>query len=250
MSLKISIITVVFNNRETIQDTLRSVIDQDYENIEYIVIDGASTDGTIEKIAPFESQITTFISEKDKGIYDALNKGIQRATGEVIGILHADDLFAHSSVVTHVADHFLTTGTDSVYGDLTYVDREDIEHIVRHWRSGPYEKQKFLSGWMPPHPAFFVKKQCFLDFGMYDLSFKSAGDYELMLRFLYKRNVSASYLPEVLVKMRVGGTSNANLSNRIVANQQDRRAWKRNSLKPKFYTLWLKPIRKIPQYFF
>ncbi|MBB6610322.1 glycosyltransferase [Pontibacter sp. Tf4] len=246
--MKISIITIVYNNRETIADTVESVLGQSYHNIEYIVIDGLSTDGTVEILKGYENRITKLVSEKDGGLYDAINKGIELATGDVIGFLHSDDIFHSQESVTFIAEAFKANGTDSVYGDLLYVQKDNTNKIVRNWVSGNYERKNFLLGWMPPHPTFYVKREVYQELGLYNTYFKSSADYELMLRFLYKHNISTSYIPVKLVKMRVGGKSNVTLMNRILANQEDHQAWVINGLKPLFFTRFFKPLCKLIQF--
>jgi len=246
--MKVSIITVVFNNRKTILDTIESVNDQKYNDKEYIIIDGGSTDGTIDILKNYDNNIDIFISEKDRGMYDAINKGISVASGDVIGLLHSDDVYTSENTLSRIANTFFDLNVDSTYGDLIYIDRHNPDKIVRKWKSGQYERSKFLYGWMPPHPTFFVKRHLFNKYGYYDLSFKNAADYELMLRFLYKYKISTYYIPEVLVKMRTGGKSNESLKNRLIANGQDNRAWKKNDLAPRFYTRYLKPLHKISQF--
>ena len=248
--MKVSVITVVFNNKHTLKDTIDSVLQQDYANIEYIIVDGGSTDGTIELIKSYGERICKFISEPDNGLYDAINKGIKLATGEVVGLLHSDDLFSNSNVISKIVAAFKDSGADSVYGDLHYVDKEDTQKVIRNWRSGYYSKGKFERGWMPPHPTFYVKRKVYLVHGLYDTGFKSAADYELMLRLLYKVGISANYIKDTLVHMRVGGESNRSLFNRIRANKEDHQAWIKNQLRPYFYTRLLKPLRKIHQYIF
>lgn len=247
--MRVSIITIVYNNAVTVADAIQSVLNQDYQDIEYIIIDGKSTDGTVEVIEKFGRLVDMFISEPDGGLYDAINKGIHLATGDIIGLLHSDDIFANDHVISDIVKTFESRQVDSVYGDLDYVDRGNMNNIVRKWKSGSYDRNNFIYGWMPPHPTFYAKKSCFDKYGSYDLTFGSAADYELMLRFLFKFDISTAYLSDVLVKMRVGGKSNATLKNRIMANSQDYRAWLKNGLKPKFYTRILKPLHKIPQYF-
>lgn len=247
--MKVSIITVCYNSASTLEDTLRSVLEQDYADVEYIVVDGGSTDGTLSLIEKYKGRISKIISEKDQGLYFALNKGIALATGEVVGILHSDDLYAHPAVVSRVVKEFEAKKTDSVYADLQYVSRNNMQKVIRHWKSAPYNAALFLKGWMPPHPTFFVKRKCYAAFGSFNTQFKFAADYELMLRFLYKHKISASYIPEVLVKMRTGGKSNATIRNRVQANREDRLAWKVNGLKAGNLTLLLKPLSKLQQYF-
>jgi len=247
--VKVSIITIVYNNKETIADAIESVLSQSYPNIEYIVVDGKSTDGTIEIIHSYGNKISKLVSEIDSGLYDAINKGIRLATGDIIGLLHSDDLLSSSDTIATIASAFRMHSVDSIYGDLLYVQRHDITKVVRKWVSGSYKRKDFLCGWMPPHPTFYVKKACYEKYGLYNTIFRSAADYELMLRFLYKQNISTYYVPEVIVRMRVGGKSNITLQNRLRANQEDYKAWLVNDLKPHFYTRFLKPLRKLVQFF-
>lgn len=247
--MKVSIITVCYNSSETIEKTVQSVISQNYPAIEYIVIDGKSTDPTLSILEKYKNHISKIVSEKDNGIYFAINKGIQHSSGDIIAILHADDFYANNQVISKVVNSFSEYSVDTVYGDLQYIDREDISKIKRHWKSGAYNKNLFLKGWMPPHPAFFVRQECYAKYGLFNTELKSSADYELMLRLLYKYNCSTAYLPEVLVKMRVGGKSNVNLMNRIKANREDKKAWLINELKPKAFTIIRKPFSKINQFF-
>lgn len=245
--MKISIITACYNSAATIRDTIGSVLAQEYADIEYIIIDGASTDNTLQIVNEYSGRIAKIVSEKDGGIYFALNKGISLATGDVVGLLHADDVYSNATVVSKVMQRMRTA--DAVYGDLQYVDRSNTDKVVRNWKSGMYHAGMFRKGWMPPHPTFFLKKQCYDRFGVFDTSFKTAADYELMLRMVHKLGVSVAYIPEVLVKMRVGGVSNVTLKNRIRANREDKRAWLINDLKPGMFTLIRKPLSKLGQYF-
>lgn len=246
---KISIITVCFNSAETIEATLKSVLSQDYPHMEYILVDGGSTDGTQNILASYKDRIAKTISEKDDGIYFAINKGIALATGDVIGILHADDFYTDETVISKVMQAFQMQQVDTVYGDLQYVDRLQSTKIIRDWKAGNYAPRLFLKGWMPPHPTFFVRKKCYTQFGVYNTQLRSSADYELMLRLLYKYNCSTAYIPEVLVKMRVGGQSNKSLMNRIRANQEDRKAWKINGLEANAFTFIRKPLSKLKQFF-
>jgi glycosyltransferase len=247
--MKISIITACLNNADTIEETILSVIGQEYAEREFIIVDGGSTDGTLEIIEKFKPEISKIVSEKDEGIYFALNKGIDLATGDVIAFLHADDVYANTHVIRDVMKLFSEKKPQGVYGDLFYVEREDISKVTRYWKSGKYKDGLFLKGWMPPHPAFFLKKSCYDKFGKFDTSFHSAADYELMLRMIHKNKISIAYLPEVLVKMRVGGKSNVTVKNRLKANREDKRAWKVNGLKPGLFTFIRKPLSKISQFF-
>jgi glycosyltransferase len=246
--VKITIVTAVLNSKDFIEECIQSVLHQTHKNIEHIVIDGGSTDGTLETIKKYQSGIAKLVSERDDGIYDAMNKGIRLATGEVIGILNADDFYPDSGILEKVAQVFESEDIESCYGDLEYVDAVDIGKVVRYWRSGPCDIRKFYFGWMPPHPTFFVRRSVYRQYGLFNLSLGSAADYELMLRFLVKYRVTTAYIPDVIVKMRTGGVSNASVRNRIRANRMDREAWRINGLKPYPWTLLFKPLRKVHQY--
>jgi glycosyltransferase len=245
---KISIITVTYNSAQTLEQTIQSVLSQTHPDVEYIIIDGKSTDDTLPIIEKHRDKISHFISEKDDGLYHAINKGINLATGDIVGILHADDFYIDQNVLTKVAETFQASAADAVYADLYYVDKNNTNKIIRTWKSGSFSPNKFLWGWMPPHPAFFVKKNCYARYGVFNTTLRSAADYEIMLRLLYKHKIKAAYLPEFIVKMRVGGQSNASLNNRVKANNEDRMAWKLNEVKPYFFTLTIKPLRKLTQF--
>lgn len=246
--LKISIITVSYNSAQTIEHTIQSVLSQTYPNIEYILVDGASQDNTLKILEKYKSKISKFISEKDNGIYHAMNKGIKMATGDIIGILNSDDFYADDNVLNDVVTTFEKSKADSIYADLQYVDANNTQKIKRYWKSGTYKPGDFLFGWMPPHPTFFVKREVYEKYGLFNESLRSAADYELMLRFIHKHQISVDYLPRVIVKMRSGGQSNVTAKNRIKANLEDRKAWEINNLKPYFFTLFLKPLRKLKQF--
>jgi glycosyltransferase involved in cell wall biosynthesis len=246
--LKVSIITISYNSVETIEDTIKSVIAQSYPNIEYILIDGASSDGTQTIISKYERAIAVYTSEKDEGIYDAMNKGVAAATGDIIGILNSDDIYADTKVIQDVVDQFQKTNCMGCYADLEYVDRENTEKVIRYWKAGDYSPGIFRKGWMPPHPTFFVSRKVYEDFGSYNTELRSAADYEFMLRVIHKNEIAVSYLPRVVTLMRVGGQSNVTLANRIKANKEDRRAWEMNGLKPGTLTLVRKPLSKFTQF--
>lgn len=247
--MKISIVTPAFNSAKTIRHTIESVARQTYPNVEFIIVDGGSHDATAKIVAHYADVVDVFISEPDRGVYDAMNKGIRAASGDIIAILNSDDFYTHSHVLEQIATTFQESGADSVYGDLQYVDQHNPHQVIRHWESGAFKRRSFLAGWMPPHPAFFVKRAVYQRYGLFNLSLKSSADYELMLRFLYKHRVSAAYVSDVLVRMRVGGLSNATWLNRWRANQEDRLAWKINGINPRFYTTILKPLRKLQQFY-
>jgi glycosyltransferase involved in cell wall biosynthesis len=246
--IKVSIITVCYNSSETIEDTIRSVASQTYSNIEYIIIDGASKDDTVEIIKRNVSVVSKWISEKDSGIYDAMNKGVAMATGNIIGILNADDVFANERVVENIVKNFEDTTIDAVYADLKYVKKDDLQKVIRYWKSGTYKHGKFLYGWMPPHPTLYVKKEVYTKYGSYRLDMPSAADYEFMLRVIHINKIKLAYFPEVAILMREGGLSNSSIKHRIKANRDDKRAWSLNNVKPRFYTLMLKPLLKVFQF--
>jgi glycosyltransferase involved in cell wall biosynthesis len=244
---KISIITTTYNSAKTIRDTLTCIKQQDYPLIEHIIVDGNSGDDTLKIVAEF-SQISIIVSVKDNGIYEAMNKGVSLATGDVIGILNSDDIYSNDSVITNIAKEFEDENIDVLYADLQYVKHNNFNRVVRTWKTGKLDRKSFYYGWMPPHPTFFVRKKIYDKVGLFNTSLRSAADYEMMLRILLKYQVPSKYIPQVIVKMRVGGMSNSSIRNRIKANKEDRLAWKLNGLKPYFFTLYAKPIRKIAQY--
>jgi glycosyltransferase involved in cell wall biosynthesis len=247
--MTISIITVAYNSSSTIKDTIDSVLNQSYPNIEYIIIDGNSTDNTPDIVKSYGNKIACFISEKDKGIYDAMNKGLQIATGDIIGILNSDDVYATTDVLEKVAGCFASNNEAEIcYGDLNYVQSKNLNVVTRIWKAGYSHAKSFHYGWMPPHPTIFVKKEVYQKVGLFNLQLKSASDYEMMLRMFVKHQCKAVYLPYLLVKMRAGGMSNASLKNRLKANREDGMAWKINGLKPYFFTTSVKPLRKISQF--
>lgn len=247
--MKVSIITVAYNSADTIEDCMASVLSQDYPNIEYLVIDGKSTDETLEIVQRYQDSIQKVVSEPDDGIYHAMNKGLELCSGDVVGFLNSDDIYADSKVITQVVEQLKSSGADSCYGDLVYVDRTDTNKVRRKWVSRDYNRKNFLKGWMPPHPTFFLKRVHYQQYGGFNLDFRTSSDYELMLRMLFKHELSATYLNRVLVKMRTGGQSNVSVSNRIKANLEDRKAWKVNDLKPPFWTTIQKPLSKLGQFF-
>jgi len=246
--MKISLITVVLNNAETLKTTLDSVLGQTYGEIEYIVVDGVSSDGSLDIISQYRHHITTFISEPDKGLYDALNKGIGLASGDVVGFIHADDFYASEHVIASVAEAFEKTGADAVYGDLVYVHKDNTDKVIRYWKSSPFHPAKLKRGWMPPHPTFFVKRERYQKHGLFDTSFRIAADYDLMLRLLGQHRISAVYVPEVFVRMRLGGVSNRSLKNVLRKMKEDLRAMRKNEVGG-FFTLFLKNTSKLGQFF-
>ena len=286
--LSISIITATYNAASTLPDNLKCIRQQAETliaagyKIEHLLIDGASTDGTLGLIADYAEECNgaagqgsdagsfavRYISEPDKGIYDAMNKGIGLAKGDIVGILNADDFYASNDVLTKVVQVFEDPAVAGCYGDLLYVREkvlgqapsekasaepgpEDINsllEVVRYWKSGSYRSRQFYTGWMPPHPTFFVRRSVYEQHGLFNLELGSAADYEIMLRFILRHGIKLAYIPEVLVQMRIGGVSNASVGNRLKANHNDRKAWDVNGLKPYPWTLYLKPLRKVSQW--
>ena len=291
--MKLSIITATRNCAATVADCMTSILRQSHPDIEQIIIDGASTDDTLkivqsstfnvqrsktgEPVPTPHSPVPVVVSEPDRGIYDAMNKGIALATGEIIGILNADDLYADEQVLARVAEVFRDETVDCCYGDLVYVKAGTRDSgletgniglgaegagfavpvpgpqspftILRYWKAGAFNPGKFYWGWMPPHPTFFVRRRVYERYGVFNLDLGSAADYELMLRFLLKHGISTVYIPHILVRMRAGGVSNASVGNRLRANRMDREAWRVNGLRPYPWTIMMKPLRKIPQFF-
>ena len=247
--MKVSIITATFNSRTYIENCIKSIKDQTYKTIEHIIIDGGSSDGTLDIIERYKEEISYWLSESDNGIYDAMNKGIKAATGDIIGILNSDDVYADEFVIENVVKCLSGNNVSTCYGDLVYVDQNDTSKIVRIWKSCDFSKERFKKGWMPPHPTFFVRKYIYEKYGMFNLNFPMAADYELMLRFLYKYNVSTTYIPKVLVKMRTGGTCRPGFLNTPKNVIENYKAWKINYLNPNPVTFILKPLSKALQYF-
>ena len=246
--MKISIITVCFNSQHTIKATIKSVLNQSYNKVEYIIIDGGSTDNTVKIINEFSNSIDLLVSETDAGIYDAINKGIGKSSGEVIGLLHADDIFENKLVLENVMS-FFDKDIDMIYGDINYVDRVDVNKVIRRWKSSIYSITKFKWGWMPPHTGFFIKKSCYLNYGLYNLNVGSSADYELMLRMFEVHDLKSKYISLNIAKMRMGGVSNSSFKNRWEANRNDKKSWKVNGLKPFWFTFIIKPLIKIKQFF-
>ena len=245
-SLKVSIVTVVFNNCDTIEAAIKSVLAQNHRDIELIVIDGGSTDGTREVLAQYESSIAILVSEPDDGIYHALNKGIDLASGEAIGFLHSDDLFADSFAVERVVHALADPTVDAAYGDLVYVRKLDPTCVVRHWRAGTYRPELLRRGWMPPHPTFYARRELYQRHGGFEVSLRIAGDYDCMLRFLVA-GAKLAYIPQVQVRMRLGGASNRSLRNIITKSYEDYRALRRHGVGGVGAVLW-KNLSKLPQF--
>lgn len=245
---KVSIITAVLNNKEYIEGCIKSVSAQTYKDIEHIIIDGGSCDGTKEILNSYSNDIAKIIFDNKKGIYNALNKGIDEATGDIIGILHADDLYVDNCVIEKVVGVFNNENADGVYGDLLYVNKNYPDKIIRYWQAGDFKASKLKSGWIPPHPALFLRKELYQRFGSYDPLFTIASDYDFMLRLFLKKEIKISYLREILVKMRLGGVSNRDLGCLFKKSSQDYKILKKNSIPFPLLTLAIKNFSKIPQF--
>lgn len=247
--MKISVITICFNAVAHIDETLRSVVMQDHKDIEHIVIDGGSTDGTQQKIMRYREVIAHFTSEKDKGVYDAMNKGLRAATGEVIAFVNAGDMIAHRSCISEMATEFAKGDADAIYGDAYMVDPNDIKKVRRFWKGGVYDREKFRSGWMPPHLGTYIRKDVYDRFGHFREDLKVSADYELMFRFMYKQRIRVRYVPKVLVRFRLGGVSNRSLAHIWRANLEVYKAWQVNNVPVSLFIVVAKPLRKIAQLF-
>ena len=244
--MKVSINTVAYNAENTILNSLNSVLSQTFKNIEHIVIDGGSKDYTI-KICKNFKHISKIISEPDNGIYDAINKGIKNSTGDVIGFLNSDDTFYDKNSLQYIFDAF-DDNTDCVFGDLVYTDKN--EKLKRVWKGSAFKKEAFKKGWMPAHPTFYCRRSVYEKLGLYDDSFKIAGDFELMLRFLEKHNIRSKYIPRTLVNMKVGGASNSGLKSKLHILKEEFRAFNQNEIKVNKLSYILHKTKKIKEFKF
>lgn len=246
--MKVSLITVTRNSEKYLSHCIESVRSQDYDDIEYIIIDGSSTDKTLSIIQEQGSFVDKWISEKDGGMYDAINKGMRLATGDIIGILNSDDFLASPGIISRIVACFRENEVDSLYGDLVYVEEENTARVHRYWKGNTYRRTAIEWGWMPAHPTFYIRREMVEQLGGYETHYFSAADFEFMTRYLYKHRISSYYLPELIVKMRKGGMSNGGLQKRLRANRRDYLALKRNQIPFPFLASLIKPIRKIPQF--
>lgn len=247
--MRVTLITATYNSQKYLEDCIVSVINQRYKDIEHIIIDGKSKDNTLAIIKKYESNIAGWISETDRGMYDAINKGMEMATGDIIGILNSDDMLDAEDVIECIVKAFEEKQVDSIYGDLEYVDPTDTNKIYRIWKGKEYKRSLFNFGWMPAHPTFYFRTGLFKKYGGYENHYFSAADYEFMARYLYKYRVSAYYLPKLIVKMRRGGQSNSSLRQRFRANRRDYLAMKKNNIPFAFLVSILKPLSKVHQYY-
>lgn len=248
--MNVSIITATFNSDKTIGSALDSVASQTYPHIEHIIVDGRSVDETMGMVRAYQKkhQNIRFISEPDQGIYDALNKGIELSTGDVIGFLHSDDFFENKEVIQDIVTSFQTQNSDGVYGDLKYVNATQPNKVVRYWKSSLFHKNLLSKGWMPAHPTLFLKRELYQTYGNFDLGFKIAADYDFMLRILKQPHLHFAYLPQVITNMRVGGASNRSFKNIIQKSKEDYRALQNNNVG-NWWVLLKKNVSKIPQFF-
>lgn len=245
--MKITVVTAVYNAEDTIVSAIESVLNQSYSNVETIVIDGGSTDGTAEILEAYRDRVSLYISEPDNGIYDALNKGIKYATGDIVGFLHADDLYDSEEILSRVAEAFSVPEIDAVYGDLVYVNQSEPGKVIRYWQAGSYSRRKLKHGWMPPHPTFYVRRGVYDRVGGFDVSFRIAADYDCMLRIFTKQNIRCEYIPQTLIKMRTGGVSNRSLSNILLKSKEDYIALRKNNVGG-MWALMCKNCRKLIQF--
>ena len=242
--MKISLLTVSFNSDNTIRDTIESIRSQDYNDIEYIVVDGNSTDGTVGILKSYDSSISKWISEPDKGIYDAMNKAIKMATGEVVGILNSDDFYFDNQILSQVAKEFSDPSVDVVFGDLVFVDPQNLSKTVRKYSSAKWHPDKFAWGFMPAHPTVFIRRTFYEQFGLFKTDYKIAADYELLIRFLYVHRLRYKYLPITMVKMRRGGVSSRNLMSTIILNNEIIRGCRENGIKTNVLKVYSKYFTK------
>ena len=246
--MKISVITPVYNNADTLSACLNSVISQTYSNVELIIIDGGSSDGSLDVIRQYKNSISVVVSEPDDGIYDAFNKGINRSTGDVIGFLSADDFLKDSNVLTKIAEKFSFEMADVVYGDLYYVNKNDTTKVIRHWQAKKFSINQLAMGWMPPHPTLYIKASLYKELGAFDKTFRISGDYDFILRLFTRINLNIIYISEVLVVMRLGGVSNRSLKSLIQKSKEDYFALRKNEVGG-LLALFYKNASKIPQFF-
>lgn len=245
--MKISVITAVYNRVGTLGHAMASLQAQTYPHVEHIIQDGGSTDGTLTVLEELATRSTFSRSERDTGIYDAINRGIARATGDVVGLMHSDDFYADDRVLERIAEAFADPAVDGVYGDLQYVAGYPPYGVVRYWRAGEYSRNNIRRGWMPPHPTLYLRREVFDRLGVYDTSYQIAADYDAMLRFIVRGNIRLKYIPTVLVKMRVGGESNKSLERILRKSREDLRAIRRHDVGG-ISTLVMKNLRKIQQF--
>lgn len=246
--MKVSIITITFNSAKTIKDTLRSIDSQTYPDIEHIIIDGASKDDTLDIVKQYPN--VKVLSEPDKGIYDAMNKGVKMATGDIVGILNSDDFYPSNNIIQLVVDTFNRQRVDSIFGDVKFVAPDNLDKVTRYYSSANWQPEKFAYGYMPAHPSFFVKRDCYEKFGLFKTDYKISADYELLIRFLYVNRISYHYINQPLVTMRAGGVSNSSLKSIYVLNKEIIRGCRENGISTNFSKLSLKFFNKISEFIY
>ncbi|MGM0945470.1 MAG: glycosyltransferase family 2 protein [Bacteroidota bacterium] len=246
--MKVSIITVTYNSAATLKDTIESVASQDYPNIEYIIVDGNSKDGTLDIIRSYNGTVSKWLSEPDKGLYDAMNKGIQMASGDVVGIINSDDFYHRTDAISQVVNAFQEFRVDSVYADVRFVRPDNLDKTVRYYSSQSFSLESFKIGRMPAHPTFFTYRKNFEKYGYYRTDYKIAADFELLVRFLYREKLSYFYLPIDLMKMRTGGLSTKSWKSNVIINQEDLRACKENGLDTNYFWLYSRYFQKLLEY--
>lgn len=247
--MKVTIITVCLNAAATIRDTIESVLAQDYPDIEYLVIDGASTDGTMDIVRSYGSRISWVVSERDRGMYDSMNKGLRMASGDIVGFLHSDDILGSPAIVGEIVAAFRDTGAECVFGDIDIVDPHDTRRVLRRWRAGPYRRGALPRGWYPPHPTLYVRRPVLDEVGLFDERYRIAADMDHMLRLFEVRGVRSHYLPRIVVRMRAGGLSNKSLRNIWRANVETWQSLRRHGFSVGPWFIGFKILRKIPQLF-
>ncbi|RMG24154.1 MAG: glycosyltransferase [Bacteroidetes bacterium] len=245
--MKVSIITVCYNSAAYIQDCINSVLEQDYPHIEYLIVDGGSEDGTVDLIRSYEQGIARWVSEPDEGIYDAMNKGIGMARGEIVGMLNADDIYAHSGVISRVVEAFRQQQVDTVFGDLVYFPHGQPQKVTRFFPGRGFHPRKLRQGIMPPHPTFFVRRQLYEQYGLFDTSYRICADFDLMVRLFHTHGVSYHYLPETLVKMRTGGASTRGLKSTRIINREMLQACRKHGISTNLLRIYSKYTTKIFQ---
>lgn len=243
--MKVTIITAVYNGAEHIASCIESVLNQNYSDIEYIVVDGASKDNTLEVVKKYADRITHILSEPDKGMYDAMNKGLRLATGDVIGILNSDDFYADNTIIAQVVNRFLESGADSLYADIAFVSKDNLNKIVRYYSSGSFKPWKFRFGYMPAHPSFFLKKAMYNKYGLFKTDYKLCADFDLLVRLYHTHHITSTYLPKMVVKMRMGGKSNQSLKNILLLNREILRGCLENGISTNIAFVYLKYFTKV-----
>lgn len=243
--MKVTIITAVYNGAEHIKSCIESVLSQDHPDIEYIVVDGASKDNTLEIVKSFGSKIAKVISEKDKGMYDAMNKGLAHATGDIVGILNSDDFYANSHIISEIVSTFESSKADSLYADIAFVSKENLNKTVRYYSSGSFKPWKFRFGYMPAHPSFFLKRSIYEKYGFFKSDYKLCADFDLLVRLYHTHKISSIYLPKMVVKMRMGGKSNQSIENIMLLNREILRGCLENGINTNIAFIYLKYFTKI-----